>query len=64
MPTATTTKRPMTPEQRERANAYLRQYRADHPDKVRAWRRNYILRAAARMTAASNDDQQNGGEAE
>ena len=47
-----TYKRPATDEARERANAYRRKYRAEHPDKVQEWRRNYIQRAAARIAAA------------
>ena len=34
---------------RDRANAYQRQYRRDHPDRTRAWREAYILRKAARI---------------
>ena len=38
---------------RKRANwnAYMRQYRAAHPDKTREWRENYIMRKAARLAA-------------
>ena len=42
---------PQTDERRQRANAYLRQYRAEHPEKVRQWRDAYILRRAARLMA-------------
>lgn len=46
-----TYRRPASKEARERANAYLRRYRAEHPERVRAWRNAYILRKAARLTA-------------
>ena len=50
--TSSTYRRPATDEARERANAYRRKYRAEHPDKAKAWRLNYIKRAAARLAAA------------
>ena len=43
---------PRTDEQRERMNAYLRQYRREHPEKVRQWRDDYIKRRAAKLLAA------------
>jgi hypothetical protein len=45
-------KRQMTDEQRERWNAYSRKYRAEHPEKVRRWRQDYILRKASALAAA------------
>ena len=50
--TSSTYRRPATDEARENRNAYMRRYRAAHPDKTRAWRQNYIKRAAARLAAA------------
>lgn len=44
-------KRTYTPDQLARRAEYLRRYRAEHPDKVRAWRDAYILRRAARLQA-------------
>lgn len=43
---------PRTVEQRQRLNAYLRQYRAEHPEKVKAWRDAYIKRRAEKLLAA------------
>ena len=43
---------PVSEEARQHRNAYLRKYRKEHPDKARAWRQNYIKRAAARLEAA------------
>lgn len=40
---------PKDQEARDRANAYQRQYRQDHPDRARAWRDAYIVRRAARI---------------
>lgn len=57
-----TYRRPKTDAARIRQNEYLRRYRREHPDRVQQWRRNYILKAAARLAeAASNDGQQIGG---
>lgn len=42
-------KRTRTPEQREAWNAYLRAYRRDNPEKVKAWKDNYIKRRAAKL---------------
>lgn len=50
--TSSTYRRPATKEARENRNAYMRKYRREHPDKIREWRRNYILRAAQRLHAA------------
>ena len=50
--TTSTYRRPATDEAREKRNAYMRRYRAEHPDKTRAWRQSYIKRAAARLAAA------------
>lgn len=47
----TSRKRTYTPEQRAAQAAYLRQYRAAHPDAVRRWRDAYTLRRAARLQA-------------
>lgn len=55
-----TYRRPASKEARERANAYLRRYRAEHPERVRAWRNAYILRKAARILAEQADHK--GGE--
>lgn len=50
--TGTTYRRPASDKARENRNAYMRRYRKAHPDKTRAWRQNYIKRAAARLAAA------------
>ena len=44
-------RRERTPEQKARINAYMRQYRAEHPDNVRRWRENWVLNAAKRVEA-------------
>lgn len=59
---STTYRRPKTDEARQRQNEYLRRYRREHPDRVQQWRRNYILRAAQRLKAATGDDGQRGGD--
>ena len=42
----------LSPEKRrERLNAYKRRYWKEHPEKVKQWRKNSILRAAARLQA-------------
>lgn len=51
MSDGSTYRRPVSDEARERANAYLRRYRAEHPERVRKWRDDYILRRAARIQA-------------
>lgn len=43
---------PRTVEQRAKMAAYLRQYRAEHPEKVRQWRDAYIKRRAEKLLAA------------
>ena len=48
-----TYRRPATAEARERANAYRRRYRKEHPEAVKRWRDGYILRRAARLQAAA-----------
>lgn len=35
--------------QRMKRNAYIRQYRAAHPDKVQQWRINHALNVSARV---------------
>ena len=51
----------LTPEERrEHLNAYKRRYYKEHPEKARQWRRNAILRAAARIQA--EQAQGDGGE--
>lgn len=55
-----TTRRIFTPEQRALQAAYLRRYRAEHPDKVRAWRDGYILRKAARLQAEAAEAERGG----
>ena len=47
----TNTKRRLPREQLDRKAAYLRKYRAEHPDAQRRWREAYILRKAARLQA-------------
>ena len=42
-------RRTRTVEQRERYNAYQREYRQRNPDKARRWQRDYIMRKAARL---------------
>ena len=41
----------------ERRRAYHREYRRNHPEKVKQWRRNAILNAARRLM----EQEQNGG---
>lgn len=53
-------KRQFTPEQRQHQAQYLRLYRAAHPDKVRAWRDNYILRRAAKLQAEAAEAERGG----
>lgn len=48
-------KRTMTPEQRQRLNAYHRKYCAEHPEKVKQWHENYVLRKAQRILDAASD---------
>ena len=38
-------------ERRERLNAYKRRYWKEHPEKVKQWRRNSLLRTADRIRA-------------
>lgn len=47
----TTRRYPQTDEQRQRYNAYQREYRQRNPDKARRWQQDYILRKAARLAA-------------
>lgn len=53
--TTTNYRRPKSEAARENRNAYMRKYRREHPDKARAWRENYILRAAERLQAAQEE---------
>lgn len=39
----------MNDEQKARRNAYSKRYRALHPERVREWRKSYILRCAERL---------------
>lgn len=50
-----------TDEQKQRFYAYLRDYRAKNPDKVRKWREDYILRKAQRLLAERGDGDLGGG---
>lgn len=47
----TSTKRRYTPDQMAQRAAYLRKYRAEHPDATRRWREDYILRKATKLQA-------------
>lgn len=49
-------------ERRQRNAEYLRRYRAANPERVRAWRRAYILRAAARLQAEAEAEARGGAE--
>ena len=51
----TTYRRPQTDAEREKWNAYRREYRREHPEKVRQWRLN-----AARRLLALSESGQNG----
>lgn len=62
--TRTTYRRPATEDAREKRNAYMRRYRAEHPDKARTWRQNYIKRAAAKLEARPISPEAKGGAAE
>ena len=46
-----TTKRKLTPDQLKQRAAYLREYRAKNPARVRAWRDAYTIRRAAKLQA-------------
>lgn len=52
---------PRTVEQRQRLNAYLRQYRAEHPERVKRWRDNYIKRRAEKLLAAEQAGEPDAG---
>ena len=54
-------KRIRNDEQRERYNAYQREYRARNPERVRAWREAYYIRKAAKLTAQAEAQTDNGG---
>lgn len=47
---------------REYMRNYLREYRKHNPDKTKQWRRNYILRAAERLHAEAEANQNGGGD--
>jgi len=60
-------RREMTPEQRQRDIERQRRYRRMHPDRCRAYRQRYILKAAQRLQAELNgalDGFNKGGETE
>lgn len=44
-------RKPMTDEQRHKWNEYNRNYRKAHPEKVRNWQDNYIIRKAEKLKA-------------
>ena len=46
----------------EYMRTYLVEYRKRNPDKVKQWRRNYILRAAERFHAEAEANQNGGGD--
>lgn len=51
----------LTPEERrERLNAYKRRYYKAHPEKAKQWRKNAILKAAARIYAEQAQSIQGG----
>ena len=50
--TGTTYRRPASEAARLHANEYRRQYAKANPERVKAWRDNYIIRKAARLQAA------------
>lgn len=50
-----------TDESKQRFYAYLRDYRAKNPDKVRKWREAYILRKAQRLLAERGAGDLGGG---
>lgn len=56
-------RRPVSEEAREHRNAYMRQYRKDHPELTRKWKRNYIIRAAERLLAEEAEKATGGDEA-
>ena len=49
--TGTTYRRPASEAARLHANEYRRQYAKANPERVKAWRDNYIIRKAARLQA-------------
>ena len=61
---ATTKRRQIvrTPEQRTKFNQYQQQYRQRNPDRVARWRRDYIIRKAARLLAEQTDSGDGGND--
>lgn len=55
-------RKPMTPEQRERWNAYQRRYRQQHKDRVAVWRDAATLRRAARLLELRGGEADAGGD--
>lgn len=51
----------MNPQQKSAYIVYLRKYRRDHPDKVKQWNENYILRAAQRIAEQRSKGDSNSG---
>ena len=51
---------PRTEEQRQHWKEYTANYRRQNPERVRQWRRNYVLRAADKLRDQAR--QQEGGE--
>lgn len=47
-------------ERRERLNAYKRRYWKEHPEKVKQWRNDYIVRKATRILAEQAKGAQGG----
>ena len=47
-------------ERRERLNAYKRRYWKEHPEKVKQWRNDYIVRKATRILAEQAQGAQTG----
>lgn len=55
-------RRTYTDEQRARNAAYLRRYRAEHPDTARRWRDAYILRRAEKLRAQMESEAKGGAD--
>ena len=51
-------------QRRQRANEYARNYRHAHPERVKVWRDNYVLRRAARIIEARKNDNDNNSKGE
>lgn len=52
---ATHPRKPMTDEQRRKWNEYNRKYRHEHPEKVKKWNDDYIIRKAAKLAAETEE---------